>query len=635
MLLRTEDDSPLEKLTPGTHKKVWFSCEQCNVEVLQAYRNYIKQGELKLCRPCRNKHSGNLPETKAKHSVNGKKNWQDPTYREKTGKSISKARKAAWDKVPVEERIAPNRIPYDKVKALFESERYMLLTPKAEYKAGQLLAQCPAGHIYETSYTYFNSGSRCVYCFGIKVDYDNIRKALEGEGFKINNMSEDEFDITCSSGHNTKLTLDQYRRNVRCTFCSKYHYDFNNIKIELKKLGYTVKGRPENWSGSKNTEIQVECSFGHVFNTYYGKNIKCAECIKIEKYNKFKKSMEDQGYKLLTSMNDFYTLKNKKDPRIKFICSNGHRSKMYINNWLNGQGCGKCTLGGTSKAEKDIGLFLSKHIKTQNGSKKIIPPYQLDIFVPEHNLAVEYNGIYYHSEKSGIPNDYHLNKTTLCKDKEIQLIHIFEDEWNNKQDIVRSMLLNKLGLVENKIYARKCTIREIEAKIKDGFLKENHIQGHCVSSVNLGLFHEEELVSVMTFGKRKITGQEAKDELLRFCNKLNTSVVGGASRMFKFYIDAYSPDEIVSYADKRWFSGKMYEALGFKLDHESAPNYWYIVQGRREHRVKYQKHKLPALLENFDDAKTEWQNMQDHGYDRIWDCGNMVYEWRPVDNFTD
>ena len=316
------------------------------------------------------------------------------------------------------------------------------------------------------------------------------------------------------------------------------------------------------------------------------------------------------------------------DGTLDYICPDGHSHYVYLCNWTKGQRCPKCSEGGTSKAELDILNFISQHSQVISGNRKTIKPYQIDVFIPEHNLAIEYNGLYWHGERAGTPKDYHLNKTLACKNKGIDLIHIFEDEWLYKQNIVKSMLLNKLGKIKNKIYARKCIVKEIEVKDKDSFLNYNHIQSTCISSANLGLFYEKELVSVMTFGKRNITRGKPKNELLRFCNKINTSVVGGASKLFKKYVNIYKPEEVVSYADKRWFSGKMYEALGFELNRESEPNYWYVVNGIREHRVKYQKHKLHALLENFDSAKTEWQNMQDHGYDRTWDCRNMVYEWK-------
>ncbi|MFA5025063.1 MAG: hypothetical protein WC503_00950 [Candidatus Shapirobacteria bacterium] len=180
MLLRTEDGTPLEKLTRGSGKKVWFTCEHCEIEVLQVYKNYIKQGDLKLCRTCRNKRSANLPETKAKHSANSKKNWQNPEYREKTGKSLSKARKAAWDKIPVEERVVHNTVTYEKLKLLVEQTGSILLDN--EYDGISFNVKCPNGHSYETNIHKFNTRKEpCSKCRTRVHSPESIKKMSESK----------------------------------------------------------------------------------------------------------------------------------------------------------------------------------------------------------------------------------------------------------------------------------------------------------------------------------------------------------------------------------------------------------------------------------------------------------------------
>ena len=405
--------------------------------------------------------------------------------------------------------------------------------------------------------------------------------------------------------HNSKAP--EVRDKIKQTCLEKYGVDHNfkseDSKNKRKNTWIERYGVDQYWKSDKSIEDWKKHNLKHRKEVIWPRLIK---------------SLKEKNFILLTTPEEF-------TGDIEFLCDSGHKNSTCIGNWFRDLKCGKCSGNGMSKMEQDIFDYISSFVEAENGTKKIISPKQLDIYIKEHNLAIEFNGIYYHSESTGTPRDYHINKTLACRDMEIDLIHIFEDEWLYKQDIVKSMLLNKLGKIENRVYARKCKVKKIETKIKDLFLEHNHIQGTCVSSINLGLFHEEELISVMTFGKRKITGQVAKNELLRFCNKLNTSAVGGVSKLFKYYVDTYKPNNIISYADKRWFSGKMYEDLGFELDHESGPNYWYIINGLREHRAKYQKHKLPKLLEKFDSTKTEWQNMQDNGYDRIWDCGMLVY----------
>lgn len=313
---------------------------------------------------------------------------------------------------------------------------------------------------------------------------------------------------------------------------------------------------------------------------------------------------------------------------VKCKCKKGHIFYRDINALTYNKICPLCN-NNKSKAEIEIAEFLNLYnIKTVNNNKSIINPLELDIFIPDKKLAIEYDGIYWHSEINGKDRNYHLTKTNLCNEKGIQLIHIFEDEWINKKEICKSVLLSKLGKFENRIYARKCIIKEINTKDKNEFLENNHLQGKDKSSIKLGLFYNNELVSVMTFGRRKITGKSSF-ELIRFCSKLNTQVIGGANKLFKYFINNYWDEkEITTYADKRWSNGKLYEKLGFSLHHESSSNYWYIENGNRIHRVSFQKHKLKNKLEEFNYNLTEWENMQMNGYDRIWDCGNFVFKYK-------
>ena len=259
-------------------------------------------------------------------------------------------------------------------------------------------------------------------------------------------------------------------------------------------------------------------------------------------------------------------------------------------------------------------------------TRSIIYPQELDIYIPEKKIAIEFDGLYWHSEEEKPDKNYHLNKTLSCEKQGIHLIHIFENEWLTKQEIVKSRLKNLLGVYDKTIYARKCQIKEIDSKISKEFQEENHIQGAVNSKVNLGLYYKNELISLMTFGKCRFD-KHHEWELLRFCNKLGYHVPGAASKLLKHFEENYKPTSLVSYADRRWSQGKVYEKLGFTFSHASSPNYWYWKNPELlESRIKYQKHKLKDLLENFDESKTEVENMKANGYNRIFDCGNLVYE---------
>ena len=270
-------------------------------------------------------------------------------------------------------------------------------------------------------------------------------------------------------------------------------------------------------------------------------------------------------------------------------------------------------------------------IKTQNKlyNYKLIGLKEIDIVLPDIKLGIEYDGLIFHSEGllnegkiRNVDKNYHLKKTELCLEKGYTLFHIFESD---NIDIWLSMINNRLG-VNERIYARKCIIKELKStEIKD-FLNNNHLQGFINSSINLGLYHNDELVSVMTFSKPRFN-KNYDYELIRFCNKLNTSVIGSASKLFNYFIKNYNPKSIISYANRRFSNGSIYEKLGFKFLRKTAPNYFYFKPSIRilMSRNQFQKHKLANLLDKFDENLSESENMFNNGYRRIYDCGNLVY----------
>ena len=256
--------------------------------------------------------------------------------------------------------------------------------------------------------------------------------------------------------------------------------------------------------------------------------------------------------------------------------------------------------------------------------------HELDIYIPEKNIGIELNGIYYHSEVAGNKEqNYHINKTNFFKEKNIQVIHVWDKEWIEKKDIIKSIILAKLGVSENKVYARKCTIKEIDNVTAIEFLNRTHIQGGIAASINIGLFFNNELVQVCSFSKARFDRKQKHEyELIRFSSQLNTSVVGGFSKCLKYFTQKYSTS-LVSYADKRFSIGNVYLKNNFTLTNESSPNYFYTQDYINLYsRLKFQKHKLKSLLESYNEALTEWENMQQNGWDRIWDCGNYVFEYK-------
>ena len=286
-----------------------------------------------------------------------------------------------------------------------------------------------------------------------------------------------------------------------------------------------------------------------------------------------------------------------------------------------------------SNAEIDLINFIKENytgdIKQQN--KTILDGKEIDIYLPDINIGIEYNGLFWHCDMFKDRN-YHKNKTDKCSEHNIQLIHIWEDDWNYKQDIVKSIILNKLNKSYNKIFARKCELKEIvDNNSIRIFLDNNHIQGFVGSSVKLGLYFQNELVSIMTFGKkRKMMNSKSKEnewELLRFCNKLNTNVVGGASKLFKYFTIKYNPIEVVSYASKDISNGNLYVNLGFKYLSTTVPNYFYFDSNlHRYNRFNFRKDIL--VKDGYDKNMSESDIMNERNYHRVYDSGNMKFIYK-------
>lgn len=285
-----------------------------------------------------------------------------------------------------------------------------------------------------------------------------------------------------------------------------------------------------------------------------------------------------------------------------------------------------------SKPELEIEEFLKdNNIEYFNNSREFTDGHEIDFIIPEYNLAIEYNGLYYHSEiMGGKDKNYHINKMNICNRVGLRLITIFEDEWLNNKDLIISKLKNQLNLVTNKIYARKCTIKEISASESNLFLDTNHNQGKCQSTIKLGAFYNEELVGVMTFSNGRVAlGSKRVDgeyEMIRYSTILNHSCVGLFSKMLNYFIKTYSPTVINSYGDLRWIdvNKNVYLSNGFTLSSISRPNYWYTYRHKnRIHRYNFRKHKLLEM--GGDASKSEWEIMKELHYDRIWDCGNGKY----------
>ncbi|MGD9581224.1 MAG: MucR family transcriptional regulator [Vampirovibrionia bacterium] len=295
--------------------------------------------------------------------------------------------------------------------------------------------------------------------------------------------------------------------------------------------------------------------------------------------------------------------------------------------------CTKCfNRFKNSKQEQEIADFIlscgvnitqneKQFIKSMNTNAK----FEIDIFIPEKRIGFEFNGTQWHSSQYK-DKMYHKYKTDECEKQGIQLIHIFSDSWIYSKDIIKSRIKAILNIPVNKIFARKCTVKNVNSKDEREFLDHNHLQGYTPSSYCYGLYYDDVLVSLMSFGAIRYGKKENKKyELLRFANKIDTRVTGGASKLFKYFLYSINPEKVISYADRCWSNGNMYKKLGFHHIKTTQSNYYYVVNGVRKSRLNYQKHKL--VQDGADSTLTEEDIMLSKGYFRIYDAGNLVFEY--------
>lgn len=274
-----------------------------------------------------------------------------------------------------------------------------------------------------------------------------------------------------------------------------------------------------------------------------------------------------------------------------------------------------------SNFERELSLFLDElKIQYSQNDRTIINPQEIDFYIPTNKLAIECSGLYWHSENSaGRGRLYHYGKLNKCKELDITLLTIFQDEWQNQKEKVKNRIKLSLDIPIERIYARNTIIKEISTNIAKSFIESFHLQTYSQSSIKLGLYKDSELCSVMTFGKSRYNSS-CEYELIRYCSIRN--VVGGASKMLSYFVNTYKPKNIVSYSDNRYFNGNMYKVLGF-TEQKTNIGYYYTDYHARFNRLQFQKHKL--IEQGFDKSKSEWQIMQELGYDRIWDCGQTTW----------
>lgn len=425
------------------------------------------------------------------------------------------------------------------------------------------------------------------------------------------------------------ITSEEFLERAKVTHGDRYEYTLDKYK-------------------NFESRIKINCrEHGYFYQTarMHVKGQGCPECGATAGGKLLRSNTDDfmiQASKIHDGRYDYslttYSLSSKK---VTILCQKHGAFKQMPNDHLDGHGCPSCgvTVSSTEtklfNAIKELCPDAINNDRSGIAGRGIKFPLELDIYSPSANLAIEVNGLRWHSSlqqpkmgKEWVTN-HQLNKLKSCKLKGVQLLNFYEDEINNKFDIVLSMVKAKLGISTQSTYARSTTVQDVDWAVAEDFLDINHIQGSGRAAKVKGLFSKDNtLLALMVFGKtQSIRGNTATGvyELLRYAS--SERVIGGCSKLLKSFLrESTEVTSVISYADKRFSTGGMYESIGFTLAHETPPDYCYVYKNSRRHKSGFRRSKLAKLLPNFDPELTEEVNCHNHKIFKLYGCGLQKWE---------
>lgn len=332
-------------------------------------------------------------------------------------------------------------------------------------------------------------------------------------------------------------------------------------------------------------------------------------------------------YENYTGINDEVTL----------ICPEHGAIQQVAYVHLRGGGCPVCSrqvyFTGSKEENNVLDFIKTMDPAAYRGDKELIYPQELDIISHSRTVAIEYCGLYWHSDfsntKGAKAKTRHLDKLNKVEASGYRLITIFADEWIAKNEISKSLLARIFGIASvTKVGARDCLLQKIASEIAKAFCDRFHLQGASNASLHLGLFYRSQLIAVASIGTRAIYGssEEGTYELIRFCQHPGYSVIGGLAKLTSRIPEFLPIKKLFSFVDRRWFTGASYLSAGFSLVGTTEPGYWWVRGLVRASRFQFAKHRLEKKLESFDPSLSEVENMKANGWNRIYDCGQLRFE---------
>ena len=512
----------------------------------------------------------------------------------------------------------------------------------------KLTITCKAHGDFEQIPNSHLCGSGCPDC-GKKAR--NGRHEPNTQGFikKANAVHGDKYDysksvyikskqkvvITCTKHGDFEQTPNSHLAGQGCRKCGKESMGKKQTlsKDQFLKKAKSVHGDKYDYSlvdyVGVDTAVKIVCSKHGVFNQKPHEHMIGRDCLDCGNETSgiartrttsyfIEKAHLVHGDRYDYSKSEYKGVSDK----ISIICSKHGEFTQVAGYHMQGAGCPSCAVRHSNAELEMLEMLNTLGVKNIHGDRSLINPYELDIYLPEHNLAIEYNGLRWHTEEFGKDKHYHQNKTELCKDKGVRLIHIWEDEWLNNKQMQLDFIKNLTGHDDRSvIYARKTSVSIVEDKqLVREILNDHHIQGSCMFTTAIGLYHGDDLVTVTCFTKRG-----DKFELVRHVS--TCAVIGSLGKTSSFFHKLVNCN-MYTFCDLSRFDGRSYEKAGFVVADTINPDYRYVVGTERQHKFNWRRKSiLSKLPEFYNEDLTEREMMLNAKISRIWDCGKTRYEY--------
>lgn len=495
----------------------------------------------------------------------------------------------------------------------------------------EIVITCPIHGDFTTTPATHMRGHSCPDCALIKARLNQTQiiadfKRIHGDKYDYSKVIysnlRDKITIICPIHGEFQQQAGNHRNGSGCPYCGGIRAYWETFIANCNRTHENKYIYPDQEFHDVSQKIKIICPIhGEFFQVAAEHQYKygCSKCGGTNKHTQeeiLAEFKQAHGDTYDYSAVEYETVTTK----VKIICRKHGPFLQRPSYHMRGGQCPMCS-NHVSREERDLLAYIRE--KTNNiivSDRKLISPLELDIVLPDLKIAIEYNGLYWHSSAQK-DNMYHKHKMDSCNKAGYRLINIWQDDWLHRQLLVKSFIANLFG-ESFRIYARKTIFKEIPKSICRNFLINNHIQGSSGISRAFGLYYNGELVTATAFIKRG----SGSYELTRHACKLETTVIGALGKVIKNSYKLLAPATIYSFCDLSMYTGKSYIAAGFKQITVIPPDYKYVIGTERKHKFNFRRHNLANFLgTRFKSEFSEIVNMETNGYHRIFDCGKVKY----------